>query len=451
MNAKMSWIAVLAAVAVLIPQPAYAQAVSDAGTAADDYSIFYSPPARVDALFAAFLDVMPLQTREDALAAFQAMWDQSAAENGGTPEVYYWNAHASLNYSVSEGDIMPLEAEFGGMPEYWQLRYYLSLAEPPERILLLQKAIGAAPDDAVSLYIYWKELAGDWGPYHNLWMKCESEGAESLTPEELSIYCNWPQLPAGEVERVARMDGRNAMMYYWTAQLYARLGEYEHVLELLELGNNCPHNVEVHAFPMSYVYARPGELQDIVGADRVGCLASLKMRLDAYPIPNYNKLKDMVKEMCVAANLNGDVNALNAVHRYTCRFGQTRNARLIQRLIANVLAGVLADHVVSLWDPMDPEDARGFNILCHKRGMVKGMLEGSKLSSKYYSDSYPDGWPPSFAYLNEPLEPEKLVRLFSQGPVNEDFEINVLGKSIAGIFEDMEAFDYTDPAAFRGH
>ncbi len=59
MHAKMSWIAVLAAVAVLIPQPGYAQSDTDTDTAAEEYSIFYLSPARVDALFAAFLKATP--------------------------------------------------------------------------------------------------------------------------------------------------------------------------------------------------------------------------------------------------------------------------------------------------------------------------------------------------------------------------------------------------------
>jgi len=421
-----------------------------------EYSVLYSPPERVEALFAAFVDAMPLQTREDALKAFQAMWDESAKKNDGKPKAYYWTGLAGTgtdesDYLVREDDIAPLEDEFGDMPEYWQLRYFVSETDLKERIRLLQKATEVAPDDAVSLYLYWRVMADTWGPYRGLGLKYEEKGQAGLTPEELNIYRNWPQLPAEGMERAARMEGGNAMMYYWTAQMYARLGEYEHVLELLELGNNCPHNVEVNLFPASYMYARLDELTDMVGANRVGCLATLKMYLDAQPLPNYIKLKDTVKEMCVAANLNGDLEALNTVHRFACRFGETQDARLIQQLVAKVLVGVLSDHVLYLWGPMDPEDVRGFNGLYHKLGMVLGMISGSQVCSRHFADAYTGGWLPSFSYNEEPLKPEELMKLFDQGPVGEEFEIKVLGRSIAGIFEDMESFDYTDPAAYRGY
>lgn len=426
---------------------------------ADDesaYSVLYSPPERVEALFAAFVDAMPLQTREDALKVFQAMWDESATLYEGKPDGYYWaglrvTGPGRSDYLVHEEDVMQLEGKFGDMPEYWQLRYILSGADAPERILLLQKATEIASDDAASLFLYWWETALHGGACQPLHYRYEVEGADALTPEELQLCRDWPLVAAQGMERAARMDGGNAMMYYWTAQTYARLGEYEHVLELLELGNNCPHNVELNLFPMSYAFARMDELTHVVGPDRVGCLAILKMYLDAQPLPNYIKLKDTLKEMCVAANLNGDLDALNTVHRYACRFGESQDATLSQRIVAKVLVETLARHVLDLWGPMDPEDVRGFNILYHKLGMVLGMIQGAEASRRHYAGLYPPGLAPTFMYLEEPPTPEQLVELFSRGPADYELEVKVLGKSIAGVFEDMEAFDYTDPAAYRGY
>jgi hypothetical protein len=209
--------------------------------------------------------------------------------------------------------------------------------------------------------------------------------------------------------------------------------------------------VEVNLFPMSYAFARVDELTHVVGPDRVGCLATLKQYMDAQPLPNYIKLKDTVKEMCVAANLNGDLDALNTVHRFACRFGETQDATLIQQLVAKVLVGVLPDHVLYLWGPMDPEDVRGFNTLYHKLGMVLGMIQGAEASRRHYAGLYPPGLAPTFMYMEEPPTPEQLVELFSQGPADYELEVEVLGPSIAGVFEDMESFDYTDPAAYRGY
>ncbi len=431
---------------------ALSPAMAEESATESEYSIFYSPPERMDALFAAFLDVMPLQTREDALAAYQALWDKSAAENGGKVGVYYWSAPGDSEYTVTEEHILPLESEFGDMPEYWQLRYLLSPAEPEERILLLQKAVDVAPDDAASLYLYWLETESTGGGiYRSVHMKFGTRNEESLTPEEVSLCRNWPQLPAEGLERAARLDGQNAMMYYWTAQKFSILGEHEHVLELLKLGNVCPHNVEVCLFPTSYVFSHVAELSDIVGAERVGCSATLETLWSARPLPNYIELKDMVKEFCVAANLGCDMQALNTVHRFACRFGETQDAPMIQRLVGNVLVGVLAEHVVPLWGPMNPEDQHGFNILYHKMGMVIGMISGSRVSSQHYAEKRSDVWLATLGYLEEPPEPEELVRCFTAWPVYEEFEIKVLGVSVAGIFEDMEAFDYTNPAAYRGY
>jgi len=452
MNAKMSWTAVLAAVAVLIPQPAYAQAVSDAGTAADDYSIFYSPPDRVDALFAAFLDVMPLQTREDALAAFQAMWDHSAAENNGKPEAYYWSGAAASEYRVSEEDIIPLEADFGNMPEYWQFRYYLSRAEPDEKILLLQKAMDVAPDDAASLFLYWQETANSGaGIYRSIHMKFGTRNEEQLTPEELGICRNWPQLPAEGMERAARMDGQNAMMYYWTAQKYSILGETEHVIELLGLGNACPHNVGIHLFPLSYTYAHLEDIRSIVGAERDGCMVTLSVQWAREAIPNYIKLKDVVKQICVAANLGCEMQWLNTAHEFACRFGQTEHAGMIQQLVANVLVGVLAEHAMRLWGTMSPDEARGFSRLYQKKGVISGASRCWHLSSQYYGEKLAGLGYYSLGLPEEPPTPEEMVELFSSWPVNREFEINVIGETLASVFKSMEAFDYTDPAAYRGY
>jgi hypothetical protein len=41
------------------------------------------------------------------------------------------------------------------------------------------------------------------------------------------------------------------------------------------------------------------------------------------------------------------------------------------------------------------------------------------------------------------------VELFAEWPSRAGFELNMFAESVAGIFEDMGAFDYTDPAAYR--
>jgi hypothetical protein len=98
---------------------------------------------------------------------------------------------------------------------------------------------------------------------------------------------------------------------------------------------------------------------------------------------------------------------------------------------------------------MSEEDVWGFNILYHKMGMVLGTIRGSQVSSRHYADLHTGGWHPTFGSLEEAPEPEELVELFAEWPSRAGFELNMFAESVAGIFEDMGAFDYTDPAAYR--
>jgi len=420
-----------------------------------DYSLFHSPPERVDALFAAFLDLMPLQTREDALAALRKLWQQSADENGGAPDLDYWLPLGSGDDGIAAEDLLALESEFGSMPEYWQLRYAASGADPPERIRLLEKATQVAPDDAISLFLYWRETAEHWGPYWGLEMRFVTEGEGSLTPGELSICRNWPQLAAEGMEKAARMDGRNAMLYYWTARYFAPLGEYEHVLELLELGNGCAYNYEPCLFPVSFLLDRIEELPDIVGRKRAGCLATLKAQWLNYPLPNYIRLMDMLKETCVALSLGTGIDDLNTVHRFACRFGQTENALMFQRVVSNVLVSVLADTAVRLWGPMEPQDVEGFNLLHRKLGAATGQQLAWSSCGGYFATRLAGVWTPASPVGdgrdNEAAAPEEVVDYLVKWPVFDEYELRVFGPSVAKLMADLEAFDYTNPAAYRGY
>ena len=94
---------------------------------------------------------------------------------------------------------------------------------------------------------------------------------------------------------------------------------------------------------------------------------------------------------------------------------------------------------------------QGFNVLYQKLGITRGMWSCQQASGEYYGKKFPGAWLPAFSFSDQPLKPDKLVDLFSAWPVHDVFENKVLGETAAEVFKDMEAFDYTNPAAYRGY
>ena len=377
---------------------------------ADDYTIFFSPPEKLDALFTAFLAALPLQTLEDLTTSSEGV--------------------SALTLGSKE--IASLEEEFGDMPEFWQLRYALESSEEKKPLDLLKRATELAPSDAVSLFLYGEELL-------------TSSNSDDF---EKSVSRDWPLLPASIIKEAAEKDGKNAYMYYMAAQLYMRLGESETTLELLDAGNACPQNERVQLFPYSYMSRHVDDLEKMVGSERAGVADALIQLSDLEPLPDYIGLKDMVKEFCVVAALNGDIQMLNTVHRFACRMGQTEYTSYSDLIVAEALASILAQYVVANSEPLSPEEYAAYSALFNQLGCIKGTLEGSMDIAMSWPLSTLGPFNDTEKQPSVEEEAELLKFYYRSCFMRLVVEHNQIPRMTREMFQRLEIFDYSNPAAF---
>jgi hypothetical protein len=384
-----------------------------------DYSIFYSPPERVDALFEAMLDAMPYSSVEELEAdrpdiTLELMWADRA--NGGVlPDL---------------DALEKMEAEFGDMPEYWQLRYVAGGGKYLwERVRHLKRATEVAPDDPASLYFYTHELyrgTKHTGP--------DGEAVEYTTIEQYRRKRERAEM----MERVAEMDGRNAYYYYEAGGAWSFLGEYPHVMELFDQGNRCPYNEKVELFPFSYI-VRNLETIPKRFPDRY-----LLATMSGYYVefPKYIRIKTMVREIITVVSLSGNLNYLTITHRMACRMGAREYASLLDRLVARVLTGIIAGAALDLgWDPEGPMENQGFVRRAHYEGTINGIVFAwTKREVLGGQDPFgqSDGAAGSTSVFKAALD---------NWWKDEWGEIHFVGPAMAKQFDRMEPFDFADPAA----
>lgn len=407
--------------AILLLPPAVAADRSAESPGDSEYSVFYSPPERVDALFAAVMDAMPAQDMTEA----RALWPE---DDGGMPQFNL--------VRPDEDSVAALEADFGDMPEYWQLRYNVSGGYSFERLWMLQKAVSAAPDDPLSLYCLGNESYTAAGRRNNTgldeWRISDDEAA-ALRQEAVEHIC-----------QAAELGADNAFHSY-EAAFFLHLGgaEPERVLELLRKGNGAPRNEWAAMFPAGYINREMNAIRQRYSENERYALAL--PWLVSLALPRFKDRIDMVKNLAQAAVETKDTDTLSTLHRFAYRYASAGHCTLLQAIVGARMGSAVArrGQEMSVGNG-DPAAVRGFIRLNRLGGMVAGRISGATLGWKWRAiselgldaDGDADIWEQPFWDNADRLWDLKLM------------EQEVLHLNSRNYIGALLEFDYGDPAAF---
>jgi len=386
-----------------------------------EYSIFYSPPARVDALFDAVMDAIPYSSIEEL----------AADRKGIILDLSLWADRANGGVLPDLDALKKMEAEFGDMPEYWQLRYVAGGGKYLwDRVHHLKRATEVAPDDPASLYLYARHL----------YRGTKYTGPDGEAAEYSGIEQYRRKRERAEImELAAEMDGQNAYYYSEAAEAWSFLGEYPHVMELFARGNWCLQNEKVNLFPFSYI------MRNLDTIPRRFPDRYLLATMSGYFLerPDYIRSKTMVREIITIVSLSGDVDYMNTTHRWACRAGARDYASLLDRLVARVFTHMVADALLDLgYDPEGIDDNQGFARLAYYDGLVNGIaFAWTKMDVLAGYDPFDEP-----EVVAGDIDAFKLA--LSEWWEEERTESQSIGPGMAMHFKWMEAFDFNDPAAF---
>ena len=352
----------------VVPGPSFA-----AEDEAPEYSVFHSPPERLDALFWAIVDCYPVrdlaQAKERFLDAGGAEWDHW--QDGWTKDI------AGMGLQPDEEKLAALEGEFGDMPEYWQARCFFELVRTQHtNIEFLERACKVAPDDPVSVYFLADARRA----------LAESSMEDVDDPFAEQLRRRQAMRDAADIMvRCAECEPQNAFYYYEAAFVIRKLGEYERVTELLRLGNAAPVNESVQLFPESYIMRNLREIRE--QDDGSGKFRLLNFALMYAPLPNYIHRREMIKEYQIIVSLSGDIELLNVPHAFACRYGQQRYSKLIQQLVAVVLVGLIADMPGEIGAvSLDRDTRRSLSHMSSLRGAVRGLVLSLRVWREFLRD-----------------------------------------------------------------
>ncbi len=435
-NAILLVVGLALGLALMGASPARSFAAEDEAPA---YSIFYSPPERLDALFWAIVDCYPVRDLAEAKERFLdengVEWDSSNND---------WNRDISkMGVRPNQERLAALKADFGDMPEYWQARCFFEAVRTQQRnVEFLERACDAAPDDPASRYFLAdarRRLA-------------DSSMEDVEDPFEERLRRRQAMRDATDIMvRCAEREPQNAFYYYEAAFVIRKLGEYERVTELLRLGNTAPVNENVQLFPESYIVRNLREIRE--QDDGSGKFRLLSFALINSPLTMLDmiKLREMVNEYQVIVSLSGDVELLNVPHVFACRYGQQRYSKTIQQLIAVVLVGMINEAVGEIGAiTLDRDTLRSLSHISSLRGTVKGLVLSSSVWREFlrdegYANIVPSA-PDIFEITREDIW-EQCARWWEVQIMDHLY----LGPKIARQLEIMELYHYhSDGTIIRG-
>jgi len=432
-------IAFLAALAHSLPALAEARASSaNVESAANEspeevpaYSIFYSPPERVDALFWAIVDCYPAGL-DEAREWFLENCERLQVSIGTMQKA---GRYVPPDYSggplfPDEAKLAALEESFGDMPEYWQARYFFARAAGKDSdIELLERAHGVAPDDSATLYLLAQIKA----------QNAEAASLESGDALKQQIERREKLRQAVEMMvQAAECEPSNAFYYYAAANLLGGIGGYEPVTELLKKGNAAPVNEVVDLFPLSYVKRNFRAIRD--ADDGSGKFRLLSFALMNAPLPNFIARRTVIRNYQVILNLTGDIDLLNTLHVYTSRMGQAKYAEMIHLLVAAVLNGMVQTEAAELGAiGSDADTLKVLSAMAGRRGSVRGIAFAQQAWRDFSRD---EGLMAGAGSFGEEVTPEEEWDAYLQWWEKQMMEIAYVGPAMAVQFKMLEAYRY---------
>jgi hypothetical protein len=316
------------------------------GAPADNYTIFYSPPEKLDALFDAMMDAIPYASLDDYVAK--------------NPEATYMEFISSANPKPSLPALKALQSSFGDMPEYWQMMYSFGEGDRRERSVYLSKAYHLFLYDPATVYFYARFAMMPGG-----------DTTGKYKEDDITAY-RMKRDAATMLARAAELDDRNSFYWYETAYVASQCGGVEEVIGDIRRGNECPANEYVEPFPFSYIARHHDELP----ARYPGKYLLLQSMSFSERLSSLIGYKVMVRNITTGVSLSGELGWLTDVHRMGCRFGMMSQAPQIIGLVGGVFVGMVTSAAVDLgFAPETVEEVNGFALYQYRRGQIIGSFK----------------------------------------------------------------------------
>jgi hypothetical protein len=297
-----------------------------------------------------------------------ALFDRYAKEvdaliSAETAVVYDTLLYAAV---VPDATLGAWEGQFSKDPRYWELRYLCARIAPrdpqavgpaPEPAAFLREAQARGVATANTLLLLYGEVRGA----HQ--RELDAAGAEAGGGPERMRKQEREELVLLDAAVAAGPD--EAWPHYMRALYWFDLGEQGKALEDMTAGNAAPENAFPLPWPTAYVSAAPGLAAPPGSAAVCGAIYSAAI---VYPLPNFIRFKEHLRETFVCLNLGGSTVDLEAWHQFACRLGESVPAELIY-----VLVGVVLDGMVRSYVEENYEGGAGDDTLLRCRGAATAI------------------------------------------------------------------------------
>ena len=249
------------------------------------------------------------------------------------------------------------EAEFGGDPRYWQLRYNCTAEVPPE-IVADYEARGLSPR------LYYLEQARErgiadlpvlwtlWAVQCELWadeileapdgLGGEVPADEKLDVEKLLIKGHGAEIRDWLDEMVAAAPDWS-WPYYRRARFYWHTGERELALADLRTGNAAPVNRYPATFPFDLALNAARDDSKIANRTILGGLLDLEIREQTGNARAWMNFAREVAQLDIQRNREW----FAAYHRFACRFGGMTGVNRFQQVVGISLAQIPVDELLT--------------------------------------------------------------------------------------------------------
>jgi hypothetical protein len=230
------------------------------------------------------------------------------------------------------------EPQFGQDPRYWELRYFCANVFPGQPLApgfskpvdLLRESQKRGIASSNTLLLLYNQLRQE-----------DNAALDAYTGNDGPALMHEQEQRELELLNAAVAAGPDqAWTYYTRAQYWMELGSQDLVQQDLTAGNLAAQNVFPRPWPLPLLASAPGEKTPPGGAAVCG---ALWMAAISYPLPNYIRIKDHLREAFVCENLGGG-GELEAWHQFACRFGAAAPDILIQSLVGQVLDSMISSY-----------------------------------------------------------------------------------------------------------
>ncbi len=330
-----------------------------------------------------------------------------------------------------------LEDEFRDMPEYYQVLFAFEPLTPANKKLdHVKRAYALFPQDPVTIYLYGKESAST----------ARAKWQSQVQTAEVWRARREAFQTSATLMRQAGNRQDNGFYFYMAGSLMAEIGDFGETTKLLKLGNEAKLNFQVEPFPFTFFHANIAEIDKRYDLNR---RFSLKMASLQTPTENYIRLKDMIREYQVIISLSGNVELLDTLHQFSCRYGEQAYAPLIHQLVAVVLVGMVS----GIYEELGPQTLtikqhKGLLQLDRYRQEIIGLVKGYSAYTQWEMDEFYERTGASREYPLFTQDVEFTPEMMQMSLRYELFTRLEIQPRISGIFKRMEGFNYADTAAF---